>query len=691
MQPCRFREGGVCRIIREAASKATVSDATCEQCQASGPPIRGNAVVEREIHASVAAQLGLKPAVRDWRMSDLPCVHRGQELRTVTCNVCGDRGALAPVFDCEIHGACIRAETKNSNAPKQHCLTCEDRSEVVTVPCPPRECGPPQISIVMPAYNAARWIKQAIQSIVDQTYGRWELVVVDDGSTDDTFFIASALAARDRRIRVMRQGNGGTGAALNAGFKAIGFQGGEYETWWSADSFASPEWLGSLCEELHCCKVDFVYGDWSIFNESTRATTPIITPEFDHHRHQSRCEVGCCWMWRRELRLKAGPWALNVCEDYEMWLRMADLGTFKRVAGNLGFWRQHDSNLSLECNANGWKDSCQIVARHKFAKADIRVAMIHEWLDPAGVGWLLARGMNESRDSIAVRHILHTRSAMQQQDDLIIGEDDAEIDEVLKQATVWHLQMWPNSRYMALRRPDQALIHHDHCGVFALQADKMQRLRDMGCTFLSCAPGIEQLIPDSRWVPNPMPLDPTGFAWYSDLYELGREIVDEPVKIQMSHNYACGKGADAVLWGIDEIRRVFGIELEHNVRADHTAVVPFRQHLQASKAANVLIDNFTQGFIGMSGWEGLAHGQAVLARLDERAIREYTALGEGEPPPIINCLSQNEFVAALLDLHRNPVKLTAIRKASREWAIRWYSQERIVGKWADVYNLCTEQ
>lgn len=62
--------------------------------------------------------------------------------------------------------------------------------------------SPPSISIVMPAFNAAPYIGAAIDSVLAQTYPGWELVIVNDGSTDDTLAIADSYSLKDNRIRV---------------------------------------------------------------------------------------------------------------------------------------------------------------------------------------------------------------------------------------------------------------------------------------------------------------------------------------------------------------------------------------------------------------------------------------------------------------------------------------------------------
>ena len=71
------------------------------------------------------------------------------------------------------------------------------------------------VSIITPCYNGERFIAETIESVLGQTYAHWELLIVDDGSRDNTAQVAASYAARDGRIQVVRQANGGTATARN--------------------------------------------------------------------------------------------------------------------------------------------------------------------------------------------------------------------------------------------------------------------------------------------------------------------------------------------------------------------------------------------------------------------------------------------------------------------------------------------
>lgn len=107
----------------------------------------------------------------------------------------------------------------------------------------------PLVSVIIPAYNAARFILQAIDSALTQTLEDIEVLVVDDGSTDDTLALVEEVARLDGRIRIFSQANGGVGAARN---RAIAEARGRYLAPLDADDFWYPEKLSrqvSLLEE----------------------------------------------------------------------------------------------------------------------------------------------------------------------------------------------------------------------------------------------------------------------------------------------------------------------------------------------------------------------------------------------------------------------------------------------------------
>ena len=91
-----------------------------------------------------------------------------------------------------------------------------------------------KISVIVPVYNASTYIGRCIESVQAQTYKKWELILVDDGSKDDSLNICSEYASKDTRIHVIHQDNAGPGIARNTG---IDMANGEYIVFIDSDDY----------------------------------------------------------------------------------------------------------------------------------------------------------------------------------------------------------------------------------------------------------------------------------------------------------------------------------------------------------------------------------------------------------------------------------------------------------------------
>lgn len=107
----------------------------------------------------------------------------------------------------------------------------------------------PLISIVVPVYNAEKYIDRCISSICNQTYTNFELILVDDGSTDLSGSICNEYSSRDNRIRVIHKPNGGVSSARNCGLDKIS---GKYVTFVDSDDHVSSDFLANFV----CCLSD---------------------------------------------------------------------------------------------------------------------------------------------------------------------------------------------------------------------------------------------------------------------------------------------------------------------------------------------------------------------------------------------------------------------------------------------------
>ena len=114
----------------------------------------------------------------------------------------------------------------------------------------------PLISIIVPIYNVEKYVSECIESIVSQTYKNLQIILVDDGSTDQSGIICDKYAALDGRIKVIHKINGGLVAARKCGLDAST---GEYIGFVDGDDSIEPEMYESLLNEMQISKADFVH------------------------------------------------------------------------------------------------------------------------------------------------------------------------------------------------------------------------------------------------------------------------------------------------------------------------------------------------------------------------------------------------------------------------------------------------
>ena len=111
----------------------------------------------------------------------------------------------------------------------------------------------PLISIVIPVYNAERYINKCIDSVLSQSYANWELLLIDDGSSDDSGRICDGYSKKDDRIRTFHKRNGGVGSARNVGIEQAS---GDFITFIDSDDWISSYYVEHLYEAVAKCDAD---------------------------------------------------------------------------------------------------------------------------------------------------------------------------------------------------------------------------------------------------------------------------------------------------------------------------------------------------------------------------------------------------------------------------------------------------
>lgn len=121
-------------------------------------------------------------------------------------------------------------------------------------------CDEPLISIVIPVYNIESYIKQTLDSVMSQDYKNFEIILVDDGSTDKTLAVCKAISFNNSRIKVIHQDNKGVSAARNNGIKNAN---GEYISFVDGDDIVAPNLIARMYQVMKNTEVDLVTSGYS--------------------------------------------------------------------------------------------------------------------------------------------------------------------------------------------------------------------------------------------------------------------------------------------------------------------------------------------------------------------------------------------------------------------------------------------
>ena len=203
----------------------------------------------------------------------------------------------------------------------------------------------PLVSIVLPTYNGSAYLDQAVQSCLAQTYPHWELIIVDDASTDDTPQQVAAYQARDRRIRPVRhQTNRKLPGALNTGFALAR---GSYLAWLSDDNCYRPEALGEMVHFLERnSAIGLVYTDYTEIDEQGRPCRRRTARQPEELAFFN--SVGPSFLYRRAVQTEVGEYAedLFLAEDYDFWLRVSTAFRLAPLHKDLYLYRRHSRSLT---------------------------------------------------------------------------------------------------------------------------------------------------------------------------------------------------------------------------------------------------------------------------------------------------------------------------------------------------------
>jgi glycosyltransferase involved in cell wall biosynthesis len=209
----------------------------------------------------------------------------------------------------------------------------------------------PVVSVVIPAYNAGLYLKQTLESVLAQSYRDYEIIVVDDGSTDDTSQVALQFGDS---IRYIHQSNQGLSAARNTAIKNAR---GEIIALLDSDDLWEPGYLEKMVPELNLHpEAAGVYCGFQYVNSRSEVvgqpSIKVVPPELFHSEMVIRGNwlAPCAVLFRKCLVKEVGLFdeALHAVEDWDMWIRLSENYIFVGVPDALVKYRRHENNMTKD-------------------------------------------------------------------------------------------------------------------------------------------------------------------------------------------------------------------------------------------------------------------------------------------------------------------------------------------------------
>jgi glycosyltransferase involved in cell wall biosynthesis len=223
------------------------------------------------------------------------------------------------------------------------------------------------VSVVIPCYNQAHFLRDAIESVRAQTYKDWEIIVVDDGSPDDTYKVCKSLG-----VKCIRKNNGGLSSARNAGINEAK---GEYILPLDADDKIHPLLLETVLPAIQ--EADII-STWLVTfgNENRSWGSQHLRPGLNMMYKQN--QINCCSLYRKSMWHDVGGYDEGMkdgYEDWDFWLSSLEAGyTIKVIPEHLFFYRKHSVSMLRDAR----KKHEQIIQymRLKRTKADKLVDVV---------------------------------------------------------------------------------------------------------------------------------------------------------------------------------------------------------------------------------------------------------------------------------------------------------------------------
>ncbi|SFV88919.1 Putative N-acetylgalactosaminyl-diphosphoundecaprenol glucuronosyltransferase [hydrothermal vent metagenome] len=178
------------------------------------------------------------------------------------------------------------------------------------------------VSVITPSYNSAMFIKQTIESVIKQTHQKWEMIIIDDCSTDASVNIIRDYIQKDSRIRLITlEENSGPAIARNKGIKVAK---GKYLTFIDSDDIWNEYFLEKSIKFINIKECDFIFASYERVDENLKSILkPFIVPKkVNYHDVLKTCSISCLTAFM-DMHNIGKFYMENVGhEDYTLWLKI---------------------------------------------------------------------------------------------------------------------------------------------------------------------------------------------------------------------------------------------------------------------------------------------------------------------------------------------------------------------------------
>ena len=240
----------------------------------------------------------------------------------------------------------------------------------------------PKIAVIIPLYNRADFIAQTIQSVLNQTYPNIELIVVDDGSTDNSRNVLKQFEGKIRILEHSGRVNKGQSAAINLGIKSSE---SNYVAILDSDDLFAPEKIQLQVEFLgKNTEVGLVYGNGYNIDEKGKKLYPIYSADHREHSKPERVLLDCYInvpsnsLVRRSIFEQVGEFdeSMRSAQDHDMAIRLAEVTQFAYLDKILWYYRRHDNTQSGQFATRRWQVGFNILdkayKRYNYSTSVIR-------------------------------------------------------------------------------------------------------------------------------------------------------------------------------------------------------------------------------------------------------------------------------------------------------------------------------